>query len=78
MGLAAYTWRWEATDAFPADENGAAGLVMAAGEDEVVDWRHCVLLSTSYQTTVVTCVCVFASQVWPVNICHGASWVFCI
>ena len=63
MGLAAYTWRWEATDAFPADENGAAGLVMAAGEDEVVDLGHCVLSLMSYQTTVVTCVCVFGSEV---------------
>ena len=42
MGLAAHTWRGETADAFPADENGAVGLGVAAGEGEVVDWRHCL------------------------------------
>ena len=56
MRLAARTWCWELTDTFPADENGAVGLGVAAGEDEVVDWRHCVLQSRSFQTTAVTFV----------------------
>lgn len=42
MGLAAHTWRGEAADAFPADQNGAVGLRVAAGKGEVVGWRHCL------------------------------------
>ena len=42
MGLAADTWCGESANAFPADENGAVGLRVAAGEGEVVGWRHCL------------------------------------
>ena len=44
VGLAAHTWSRESPDIFPANENRAVRLVVAAGEDEVVDWRHCLSL----------------------------------
>ena len=78
MGLAEHTRCWELVVAFPADENDAVGLGMAAGEDEVVDWRRCALQLKSFQTTANICVCVFGWVIWAVNISFGVSRLFCI
>ena len=40
MQLAAHKWRGESTDAFPADQNGALGLSVSAGEGKIVGCRH--------------------------------------